>query len=73
MLGDEADIVRRLGRSVKLGMGYLAAIIDGHVTWRPWLDHPRVAPLIPRSREHFARYAAIPLAPRLATLVGSGS
>jgi hypothetical protein len=72
VLGDVPNVVRWLGRSVDLGMGYLAPLAESHAVWQRWLAHPDVAPLLARCREHAVRYAAIPLAPRVAALVSRG-
>jgi hypothetical protein len=69
VLGDVPNMVRWLGRSVDLGMGYIAPIAESHAVWQRWLEHPDVAPLMARCREHAKRYAAIPLAPRVAAMV----
>jgi len=69
LLGDVANLVKFLGRSVDLGMGYCALTTGKHDAWQPWLDHVLVAPLMARCREHATRYAAIPVAPRVASLV----
>ena len=69
LLGDGENIVKWLGRSVDLGMGYCTLTVHQHATWLPWLNHPRIAPLMSHRRAHAARYAALPLAPRLAMLV----
>ena len=53
-------------------MSYLAPLVESHAVWQRWLAHPEVAPLLARCREHAARYAAIPLAPRVASLVSRG-
>jgi hypothetical protein len=50
-------------------MGYCALVAVNHETWQPWLDHVDVTPLMARSQEHAVRYAAIPVAPRVASLV----
>jgi hypothetical protein len=73
LLGDEANVVKWLGRSVELGMGYLAPILDSHAVWHPWRDHRLVAPLFARCREHAARYAMMPIAPRVLKLMESTS
>jgi hypothetical protein len=72
VLGDVPNVLRWLGRSVDLGMGYLAPLVESHTVWQRWLVHPDVAPLLARCREHAVRYAAIPLAPRVAALVSRG-
>ncbi|MCB1184169.1 protein kinase [bacterium] len=72
VLGDVPNVVRWLGRSVDLGMSYIGPIVETHAVWREWVAHPEVAPLLARSREHVARYAAIPLAPRVAALLSRG-
>ncbi|MCL4819409.1 MAG: hypothetical protein KJ067_09715 [Vicinamibacteria bacterium] len=72
VLGDVPNVVRWLGRSVDLGMAYIAPLVESHAVWRGWLAHPDVAPLLARCREHAERYAAIPLAPRAAALVSRG-
>lgn len=68
-LGDEANVVKWLGRAVDLGMGYIAPLAAEHAVWKPWLNRPAVAPLFARCREHAARYAAMPVAPRLVELM----
>ena len=73
LLGDVAGVEKWLGRSVDLGMGYLANYAHQHALWKSWIDHPRIAPLMARCRAHAARYAAIPLAPRLAALVSGAT
>ena len=72
VLGDVPNMVKWLGRSVDLGMGYLAPLVESHPVWQRYLAHPEVAPLLVRCREHAARYAAIPLAPRVAALLSRG-
>ena len=44
----------------------------GLEVWQRWLAHPEMAPLMERCREHAERYAAIPLAPRVAALLSRG-
>jgi hypothetical protein len=72
VLGDVPNMVRWLGRSVDLGMSYIAPLVESHAVWQPWAEHPEVAPLLARCREHAERYAAIPLAPRVAAMVSRG-
>lgn len=71
VLGDEGNVVTWLGRSVELGMAYLARTAVGHAAWQPWLEHPAVAPLLARCREQLARCEAIPLAPRVAGMLAA--
>jgi eukaryotic-like serine/threonine-protein kinase len=72
VLGDEVNIAKWLGRSVDLGMAYVACTASTHAAWQPWLDHPAVAPLMARCRDQLVRYAAIPLAPRVVRGLGAG-
>jgi eukaryotic-like serine/threonine-protein kinase len=72
VLGDELNVAKWLGRSVDLGMAYLACTVGAHAAWQPRLEHPAVAPLLARCRERLARYAAIPLAPRVARMLAAG-
>jgi hypothetical protein len=72
VLGDVPNMVRWLGRSVDLGMSYIAPLVESHAVWQSWFEHPDVVPLLARSREHAVRYAAIPLAPRVAAMVSRG-
>jgi tetratricopeptide (TPR) repeat protein len=72
VLGDVPNMLSWLGRSVDLGMSYLAPLVESHAVWQRWLAHPDVAPLLARCREHAVRYAEIPLAPRVAALVSRG-
>jgi len=72
VLGDVPNVVRWLGRSVDLGMSYIAPLVESHAVWQRWLAHPEVAPLLARCREHAERYAVIPLAPRVAALLSRG-
>ena len=72
VLGDVPNMLRWLGRSADLGMSYIAPVVESHAVWRAWSSHPEVAPLLARCRGHAARYAAIPLAPRVAALLSRG-
>jgi TolB-like protein len=72
VLGDVPNMLRWLGRSVDHGMSYIAPLVESHAVWQHWFEHPDVAPLLARCREHAARYAEIPLAPRVAALVSRG-
>ena len=68
MLGDVDNASKWLERAVELGAGYYRGLSSFHAVWRPWLEHPQMAPMFARLKANADRYAAIPLAPRARAL-----
>jgi TolB-like protein len=64
LLGDEDEAVRWLERAVQLGIGAHEALTRSSAVWRPWLEHPRFAPIFEQLRRNAERYARLTIAPR---------
>jgi serine/threonine-protein kinase len=69
LLGDVEEAARWLAQAVHLGSGIHEAITRHNAVWRPWLDHPRIAPILEAMQEVAHRHAQLPVAPRALALV----
>jgi hypothetical protein len=56
-------------QAVHLGSGIHDAITRHNAVWRPWLDHPRIAPILEAMQQVAHRHAQLPVAPRALALV----
>ena len=50
MLGDADNASKWLERAVELGAGYYRGLSSFHAVWRPWLEHPQMAPILRGSK-----------------------
>ncbi len=69
LLGDVEEAARWLAQAVHLGSGIHDAITRHNAVWRPWLDHPRIAPILEAMQQVAHRNAQLPVAPRALALV----
>ena len=69
LLGDEEEAARWLAQAVHLGTSIHDAITRHNAVWRPWLDHPRMAPILEAMQELAHRNAQLPVAARALAMV----
>ena len=69
LLGDVEEAARWLAQAVHLGSGIHDATTRHNAVWRPWLDHPRIAPILEAMQQVANRHAQLPVAPRALALV----
>jgi len=69
MLEDVDQAAKWLGRAVDTGFSCHEGLTVHNATWRPWLDHPQLAPVFERLRMQAERQAKLPLGPNLRALV----
>jgi hypothetical protein len=69
LLNDAEQAARWLGRAVDAGFSCHEGLARYNAVWRPWLDHPLLAPVFERMRIQAAQQAALPIGPRLRALM----
>lgn len=69
LLGDKVEAARWLERAVALGLGIYEPITRYSAVWRPWLAHPRFAPIFEQLRQNAERYAQLTVAPRALAMI----
>ena len=69
LLNDAEQAAKWLGRAVDTGFSCYEGLTRHNALWRPWLDHPSLAPVFERLRVQAARQAALPIGPKLRALM----
>jgi eukaryotic-like serine/threonine-protein kinase len=69
LLGDAEEAARWLGRAVDGGFACYTGLAEHNALWRPWLNHPQLAPVFARMRNLEKEQVAMPLGPGLRALM----
>lgn len=69
LLEDADQAAKWLGRAVDTGFSCHQGLTVHNAIWRPWLDHPQLAPVFERLRVQAERQATLPLGPNLRAVV----